>query len=236
MRFGADESGRGPVLGPMVATAVLADPEILPVGIADSKALTAAKREALAAALVEDERIATGVSIVSPDRIDDPTTDMNSLTVAAQAEAITQALTIDPDGDTDTTSDGGVTEESRRTVPEGIVDACDSDPERFAHRVREAMPVSIDLRAEHRADEAHAIVAAASVYAKVERDSLVADLGEEYEDHGPVGSGYPSDSRTRKFLREYVRTHGTLPSCARVSWRTSREALAAAEQSALGEF
>ncbi|PSQ52396.1 ribonuclease HII, partial [Halobacteriales archaeon SW_12_67_38] len=34
----------------------------------------------------------------------------------------------------------------------------------------------------------------------------------------------------------YVREHGDLPSFARRSWKTSREALAAAEQSALAEF
>jgi ribonuclease HII len=234
--FGADEAGRGPVLGPMVAAAVAADPEALPAGVADSKALTAAKREALATMMSEDERIAVGISIVPPDRIDGPTTDMNTLTVTAQADAIARALGLDSDTSTDgTPSDGGL-DESSEIVSEGVVDACDTDPERFARRVREAIPGPVDLSAEHRAEGSHAIVAAASVLAKVERDSLMADLEGEYEEHGPVGSGYPSDSRTRDFLREYVREEEGLPACARTSWRTSHDVLEAAEQSALGDF
>lgn len=238
--FGADEAGRGPVLGPMVAAAVRADPEHLPRGVADSKTLAAAKREELAAAMDGDDGIAVGVSIVPPERIDDETSDMNALTVAAQADAIAEVLDGDTDGvgsgtgSVDTAvddRDGGET-----TRPTGVVDACDVDPKRFARRVRDALPVPIDLSAEHRADASHAIVAAASVIAKVERDALVADLGENYREYGPLGSGYPSDPRTRKFLREYVRANGELPACARASWKTSRDVLDAASQSALGDF
>jgi ribonuclease HII len=236
MRFGADEAGRGPVLGPMVAAAVAADPEALPKEVADSKALTAAKRETLAATMTGNERITVGIATISTDRIDDPATDMNSLTVTAQAEASTQALDLDPEDGTGTTPGDDPTAESSEDVPGGVVDACDTDPERFARRVREAIPVTVALSAEHRAEETHAIVAAASVLAKVERDSLMADLGGEYGEYGPVGSGYPSDPRTRDFLRGYVRGEGGLPACARASWRTSRDVLEAAEQSALGDF
>ena len=234
--FGADEAGRGPVLGPMVAAAAVADPEVLPAGVADSKTLTAAKREALATTMAANERIATGIAIVSPARIDDPAADMNSLTVTAQAEAITRALDLDIDSDADGTPVDDPAGESNEAVPEGVVDACDTDPERFARRVREAIPVTVDLSGGHRAEESHAIVAAASVLAKVERDSLVADLDAQHGEYGPVGSGYPSDPRTRNFLREYVGEHGHLPACARASWQTSRDVLDAAEQSTLGEF
>jgi len=51
-----------------------------------------------------------------------------------------------------------------------------------------------------------------------------------------VGSGYPSDPTTRDFLREYVTEHDSLPDCARASWQTSQDALAAAEQSSLSDF
>ena len=44
---GVDEAGRGPLAGPVVAAAVILDPNRLPVGLDDSKKLTAAKREAL---------------------------------------------------------------------------------------------------------------------------------------------------------------------------------------------
>ena len=44
---GVDEVGRGPLAGPVTAAAVILDPARIPPGLADSKALTAARREAL---------------------------------------------------------------------------------------------------------------------------------------------------------------------------------------------
>jgi ribonuclease HII len=44
---GIDEVGRGPLAGPVTAAAVILDPARIPPGLADSKALTAKKRETL---------------------------------------------------------------------------------------------------------------------------------------------------------------------------------------------
>ncbi|WP_342069532.1 ribonuclease HII [Yoonia algicola] len=44
---GVDEVGRGPLAGPVVAAAVILDPANIPVGLNDSKKLTAKKRDAL---------------------------------------------------------------------------------------------------------------------------------------------------------------------------------------------
>jgi len=44
---GVDEAGRGPLAGPVAAAAVVLDPDKLPLGLNDSKALSAARREAL---------------------------------------------------------------------------------------------------------------------------------------------------------------------------------------------
>ncbi|WP_224448589.1 ribonuclease HII [Haloprofundus salilacus] len=215
MELGADEAGKGPVLGPMVAAAVRAPSAALPDGLDDSKRLSPAKRESLAARLCEDSAVTVGVAVVAPARIDDPETDMNGLTVAAQAEAL---AAVAENGDV------------------AVVDAGDVDEARFGRRVRAAVEAGgrkIDVRSEHRADESHPVVSAASVVAKVERDARVEAIAESY---GDVGSGYPSDPTTRTFLREYVREHGTLPDCARSSWQTCADVLAAAEQSALSEF
>ena len=92
------------------------------------------------------------------------------------------------------------------------------------------------VNAEHGADESYPLVAAASIVAKVRRDARIDALDEEYVEFGPVGSGYPSDPTTRDFLRRYVAATGELPDCARASWSTSTDALAAAEQSGLSEF
>lgn len=44
---GVDEVGRGPLAGPVAAAAVILDPDNLPLGVADSKALSAKRRDAL---------------------------------------------------------------------------------------------------------------------------------------------------------------------------------------------
>lgn len=44
---GVDEVGRGPLAGPVTACAVILDPARIPFGLADSKTLAAARREAL---------------------------------------------------------------------------------------------------------------------------------------------------------------------------------------------
>lgn len=211
--FGADEAGKGPVLGSMFGAAVaVTDLDALPPGIDDSKRLTPERREELAAAIRSDDQIAVGVGEVTVAEIDHHETDMNSLTVAVQARAIEDVATP------------GLT---------GIVDAGDTNADRFARRVADAVHVDVDVQAEHRADETHAIVGAASVVAKVARDAHVADLAAR---HGAVGSGYPSDPTTRTFLADYVTDHGELPACARASWQTSKDVLAAANQSSLGDF
>ena len=212
MDVGADEAGKGPVLGPMVAAAVRAPADALPEAVDDSKRLSPTRRDELAARLRDDPAVAVGVATVTPTRIDDPTTDMNGLTVAAQAESI-RAVVVDGDAVT--------------------VDAGDVDADRFGRRVREGVDAAVSVRAEHRADERYAHVAAASVIAKVERDARIDALADAY---GEVGSGYPSDERTRAFLAEYVRDNGELPACARASWATCDDVLAAAEQSSLSEF
>ncbi len=49
---GVDEVGRGPLAGPVTAAAVVLDLNCIPVGLNDSKVLTAAQRNALAAAIL----------------------------------------------------------------------------------------------------------------------------------------------------------------------------------------
>lgn len=209
-RFGTDEAGKGPVLGSMFAACVRGDPDALPA-VRDSKRLSADRRERLAGEIREGP-FDVGLAEVPTGRIDGEE-DMNGLTVAAHAEAISAAA---------------------REGDRGLADAGDTDADRFARRVAAAAEPAVELDAEHGADGADPLVAAASVVAKVARDDHVAALAAEYD--RALGSGYPSDPTTREFLRAFVREHGRLPACARASWATSRDVLAAAEQSELGEF
>ena len=50
---GVDEAGRGPLAGPVVAGAVILDPDRLIDGLADSKALSEGRRQALAAEIMQ---------------------------------------------------------------------------------------------------------------------------------------------------------------------------------------
>jgi ribonuclease HII len=209
-RFGVDEAGKGPVLGSMFAAAVVGDPTALPDGVVDSKRLSPDRREALDARIRDACEV--GVAEVPVARIDHPETDMNALTVDAQASAL------------DVVAADGLA---------GYVDAGDVDEARFGRRVAEGIAADVDVTAEHGADDEYALVAAASIVAKVARDSHVETLAADY---GDVGSGYPSDPTTREFLESYVRENGDLPDCARASWQTSQDALAAAEQSGLDDF
>jgi len=223
MPLGVDEAGKGPALGSMFAAAVYCpDPAVLPEGIADSKQLSAARREELAQMIRTDDRLAVGVAEITTARIDDPDTDMNSLAVTAHAEAITTAV---------------ANLENRPESISGLCDACDTDADRFGQRVGEAcaetIEANLEVDARHGADDDSPVVGAASIIAKVERDAHVARLAETY---GDVGSGYPSDPTTRAFLEAYVDEHGQLPGCARESWSTCADVLAAAEQTGLGQF
>lgn len=66
---GIDEAGRGPWAGPVVAAAVVLDPDRIPQGIDDSKALDAEERERLFVRITATA-LAVGVGIGEVDRIE----------------------------------------------------------------------------------------------------------------------------------------------------------------------
>jgi ribonuclease HII len=66
---GVDEAGRGPLAGPVVASAVVLDPRSHIEGLADSKKLTAKRRELLAVE-VKQHSLAWSVAWADPAEID----------------------------------------------------------------------------------------------------------------------------------------------------------------------
>ena len=66
---GVDEVGRGPWAGPVVACAVVLDRARVPDGLRDSKALSAARRETLAAIIEADAGV--GIGMCSVEEIDE---------------------------------------------------------------------------------------------------------------------------------------------------------------------
>lgn len=67
---GIDEAGRGPLAGPVMAAAVVLPPDFSLPGLNDSKQLTARRREALYAALMDDDRVKKCVAEASVEEID----------------------------------------------------------------------------------------------------------------------------------------------------------------------
>ena len=87
---GVDEAGRGPWAGPVVAAAVILDPQRIPDGIADSKALDAETRAFLYPRILATAQI--GIGIADVGRIDRD--NILQATMWAMAEAIGQLETM----------------------------------------------------------------------------------------------------------------------------------------------
>jgi len=90
---GVDEAGRGPLAGPVVAAAVILDPDRPVRGVADSKTLSPARRERLFGEIHERAR-AVGVGIVSHGEID--RINILQATLRAMTRAV-EELTAAPD-------------------------------------------------------------------------------------------------------------------------------------------
>jgi ribonuclease HII len=89
---GLDEVGRGPLAGPVVSAAVVLDLGNVPQGLADSKALTAQKREALFAEILATSKV--GLASVSHAEID--TINIRQASLLAMCRALA-ALPCTPD-------------------------------------------------------------------------------------------------------------------------------------------
>ncbi len=188
---GIDEAGKGPVIGPMVVCGVACDDddvEILErIGVKDSKKLKPERRRELA----EEIRRMCEVYVV---KVDPETIDRENVNDILRRSYVEIVKALDPD-----------------LV---IVDCPDVRPERLKRFLEDA--TGKDVISRHRADDEFAIVSAASIVAKVERDSEIERLKEKY---GDFGSGYASDPKTVKALREWIMS-GKIPPIVRRRWRT----------------
>lgn len=240
MVMGVDEAGRGPVLGPLVVSAIEIDPALLrSTGIRDSKLMSRGDREDA----FEFLKANAGFCILeipasSIDMLRDELS-MNEIEVNAFSTVIASLIAGEE------VLIGGKEYEHRIELKPAevdhstaILDAADVDHKRFGRSVLSKLEGSvstdIEIVSEHKADLNHTIVGAASVLAKVTRDRRIEDLALKYDTE--IGSGYPSDPRTKEFLRTYFEEKGRLPSIARSSWETSKRILRTRGQSRLGDF
>ncbi|MHC1610963.1 MAG: ribonuclease HII [Candidatus Methanospirareceae archaeon] len=199
--IGIDEAGKGSVIGSMFVAGVLNFEGLEELGVKDSKRLSPGKREYLAECIEE----ATEVYVVEmrAREIDEARRwhTMNEIVLERFSEVIKY---FQPD--------------------RAVVDAADVKPERFGANLRakyeEEGDGEIEIISESKADARYPLVSAASIVAKVHRDRSIRAL--EAEIGAEIGSGYPSDARTIKFLKKLLKEKDLedIPSYVRRSWKT----------------
>jgi ribonuclease HII len=62
-------------------------------------------------------------------------------------------------------------------------------------------------------------VSGASIIAKVIRDSEISKIRVQY---GDIGSGYPSDKKTIRFVKDWYSQKNQIPPFARKSWKPAQ--------------
>jgi ribonuclease HII len=194
--LGLDEAGRGCVLGPLVVGAYCYDgPDISEVkntGATDSKKLSAKKRQSI---LLKIAKIGTARLIdITPQEID-----AGNINTLEEIAFLAHIIHFAPD----------VVYIDAPTHPRGIP----AVRKRLEAELQKALPKLPELIIEPKADLNYPIVGAASIAAKVHRDGIIKSLGE-------VGSGYPSDPKTRKWLMGFIERNEKFPACVRTRWGT----------------
>ena len=195
--MGIDEAGRGSVLGPLVVCGVALEEERIKylerLGLKDSKKVSPKRRIALSRKI---NRIAEShtvhVTAKDIDMLRSRDINLNEI----EKIAINRII-------------------GKSTPSTCFIDSMDVKPERLTSEL-ETMHPKVKVVAEHKADDRYPIVSAASIIAKVERDRAIQDIQKEYKAN--IGSGYPSDPKTIKFLKTLP--PGELPDFVRRSWAT----------------
>ena len=155
---GVDEVGRGPLIGPVVASCVVLSKDFILEGLTDSKKLSEKKRNIFYDYIINN-CVAYGIGIVSPEEIDE----INIY------EASRKAMII-----------------AINKVREQI---------NLEHVLIDAMPINLDIATTSiiKGDAKSISIAAASVVAKVTRDSMMYELDKKYPMYGFAShKGYPT--------------------------------------------
>ncbi len=211
---GIDEAGRGPLIGPLVMAGVMVEEEnrelLKKLEVKDSKLLTKKRREDLFDRIKDISEYF--ILIVEPEEIDaalnNPDLNLNKLEGLKIAEIINN---LNPE--------------------KVIVDAPSTNIESFKEYLIQFLDnKEVDLTLEHKADEKYEVCSAASILAKVIRDREIENIQDK---HGDCGSGYPSDPKTKEFLKENWDKH---PQVFRKTWATYENIVNSKKQKNLKDF
>ena len=193
---GVDDAGRGSVLGPLVIAGISIEQknikQLVKIGVKDSKQLSPQLREKLyeqILSLVEGYHVAK----IPPKTIDKSV----SKNLLNQLEANYMAKVI-----------------KKLQANSSYVDSCDVNPKRFGLYISNLAKTG-KIISSHHADRKYPVVSAASIIAKVNRDREIEKLRKNHT----LGSGYPSDPKTMKFIKEWVSQNGDVPVFVRKSWK-----------------
>ncbi|MEX2720823.1 MAG: ribonuclease HII [Candidatus Wukongarchaeota archaeon] len=215
---GIDESGKGPVIGPMCIAIVIleegGEKELERTGIKDSKLLSPKKRKHLTR-IIKETALEEKYLMIPADEIDKMRTEginMNKIVVNSMGELI---------------------KKTKKKADLYIADAADVNPRRFQKRLTPYLPSKAKLLCEHKADTKYIPVAAASIIAKVERDNQIEKLREK---HGEIGSGYPNDPLTINFLKKTIEKEGKYPLFVRKTWKTAQRIKKETQQTKIKKF
>ena len=192
---GVDEAGRGSMLGPLVVAGITISRSkinlLKKLGVRDSKKLSPVARERLYKKIIEvvDDY---HVIRISP-RIIDKSVSNHSLN---HLEAKYMAKVI-----------------SKLSPSTAFVDSCDVNSKRFGKEISN-LTSNTKIRSYHHADSKFITVSAASILAKVSRDRAITRLSKKHD----IGSGYPSDPKTKVFVKKSIRRNQNL-TFLRKSWK-----------------
>lgn len=207
MISGIDEAGRGPVIGPLVVAGVTIkdDAPLIELNVRDSKKITP-KRRIFLAEIIKQIASKYEVLIISAKDIDDmrKVMTLNEIEINAFSKVV------------------------KKLKPEFCyVDSADVNENRFKQDILSQLTFKPEIVSKHKADDIYPIVGAASIIAKTRRDEEVSIIERELQQKldMPMGSGYPADPFTQKFLKAWVTRYKRLPPYIRKSWKTSQNLL-----------
>ncbi len=221
--LGIDDAGRGPVIGPMVLAGCLlneeAEKELKKMGVKDSKQLTQKRREMFAEKIKEKAK-AFEIVLIPPSEIDGESEE--SRIKLNEVEAIATAKIINK-------INKGF---SKMKV---VVDCPSVSIARWTDYLKTKIDnlSNLEISCEHKADQNHVSVSAASILAKCAREIEMDRLRKEHGDK--IGSGYTSDPLTKKFVENHAHTHKD-KGIFRKTWLTWKKASASLTQKKLGDF
>lgn len=196
---GIDDATKCPCIGSIFVSGVVADKDTLQewrkAGVKDSKLLSAKKRQELSV-IIKETALAYSINEITPSQIDNKLLNLNEWEMLICLKTIDEML-------------------QKTDFSKIILDNWEVSNDLFFKRLRSIMETyllydgldisikdikamrDLEFIAEHKADENHIIVGAASILSKTSSDSQYCYFRTKY---GDFGSGSPADPRTRLFV------------------------------------